>query len=98
MALTGDTDVYALVGTPLYVGLSAIIGVTIQSGYCATVVKYASGGSLEIGGSSMSWGTGYLFGVNEAVSINMRGTFFLAATGATATVYLLTGLSQGATP
>lgn len=66
---------------------------------CAKSVafKYASGGSLSImnGPTGASPITGYLMSTTEVVSLNGPVTFFLAATGATATASILFGLSAG---
>lgn len=88
---------YGLRGQPLYVGLSSIVGVTVIAGQNFALLKYSSGGSLEIGGVSLSWGLGYLFNTGEALSLNSYGTVYLAATGATVTTMLLRGLSSGNT-
>ena len=88
-------DVESLVGTRLTIGLSTIVGITVLPGQNAVIVKYFSGGSLEIGGSSLTWGAGYLLDTKEVVNVQSSGTFYLAATGSTVTCMLLKGRSSG---
>lgn len=87
--------VYGLQGLRIFVGLSQIIGVTVAAGQNAAIVKYFSGGSLEIGGSTLTWGQGYLLDTKEIVSIQSTGTFYLAATGSTVTCMVLKGKTSG---
>lgn len=88
-------DVNSLVGLKVLLGPSQIFGVTVVPGLNSTTVKYFSGGSLEIGGASLTWGAGYLLGTNEIVNIPSNGNFYLAVTGATVTCYILKGRSNG---
>jgi len=88
-------DVESLVGTRLTVGLSQIIGITVLAGQNSIIVKYYSGGSLEVGGVSLTWGSGYLLDTKEVVNIQSSGTFYLAATGSTVTCMILKGRSSG---
>lgn len=95
MSGSADNDIYGVIGKRLHIGVSAIIGITIVPGQNSQLIKYFTGGSLEIGGATLTWGIGYLFGGNEAVALDVRGTYYLCATGATATVMLLGGKSMG---
>lgn len=77
----------------------------------ATLIKYASGGSVSIFGnpfqvsgvSSVITGTSlvtgfsgsYLLGASEALSIDGPAQFYVAATGTTALISVLQGLTQG---
>jgi hypothetical protein len=90
-------DVHGLEGFRFDVGLSSIIGVTVQPGQIASVFKHFSGGSLEIvnGSTTSPWGLGYLFATNEAVQIDSSTTVYFAASGATVTVMGLRGRSSG---
>lgn len=87
-------DIELLTTQRIAVGLSAIIGVTLIASQTATTWKYFSGGSLEIvnGTSPSPWGLGYIVGTSEIFNCNMTGTFYLAASGATAVVHLVRGL------
>lgn len=90
-------DVHGLEGFRFDVGLSTIIGVTVQPGQIVTAFKYFDGGTLEIvsGSTPSPWGLGYVFGVGEALEIDSSSTSFFAATGATVTVMALRGRSAG---
>jgi len=90
-----EQDIHALRASRHDIGLSTITGVTVLPGQIGVVIKNFTGGSLEIGGTGLTWGEGYLMGAGEAVSIDSAGTFFLAATGATVTAMVLKGLSAG---
>lgn len=61
----------------------------------ATSVKWYTGGSLEIGGATLTWGQGWLIQSGEVVNWNNAGSFYLAASGATATCMILEGFSPG---
>lgn len=88
-------DVYGYEGLRVSIGLSQIRGITIVPGQNACVVKYFSGGSLEIGGPSLTWGSGYMFSASEAISMQSSGTYYLAATGATVIAMIFKGKTSG---
>lgn len=90
----GDAN-FGFASSVVMVGLSAIQGITTTSGLISIILKYGSGGSLEFGGTGLSWGNGYLMSQNEALSFDVRGNFYLCATGSTVTAYLTKGLSEG---
>lgn len=87
------------------VGLSSIIGVSAAIGQVDISIKLlAASGSLEIGGTyaysggtyaAFTWGNGYLLGTSEVLKLNMQGTFWLAATGATVTALIMRTQSPG---
>lgn len=94
--MSRQTDIHQMLGRRISVGLSTIIGVTVVAGQLAQAIKYFSGGSLEIGCTSGGgWGTAYLMGTSEVVNVDNAGTFYLAATGATAIAHMITAKSQG---
>lgn len=71
-------------------------------GEISSSIKYVGGGSLEIigrGGQGATVvptaGTGYLMSGGEAFNFDGAASYYLVATGATATLYFLKGLSQG---
>ena len=76
-------------------GVTALIN-PIQ-GQNGLVLKYGSGGTLWIKGVSttVTYGTTYAtavqypLGTTEALSLNLSGSIYLQATGATTTAYLL---------
>ena len=95
-------DVGSLLPEKFVIGLSSILGITALAGQNACSVKYASGGSLEIGGTAamttggitaFTWGNGYLMGTSEIFNANMMGTFYVAATGATVTCFIMRGMN-----
>lgn len=90
-------DIFGLEGFRVSVGLSSVIGVTIVPGQIATVVKYFTGGTLELvnGLTPSPWGMGYVFGSTEALAIDQSTTAYFAATGATVTVMMVRGRSAG---
>ena len=103
--MSARDEVSLFVSEKFTIGLSTIVGVTAIAGQNATVLKYTSGGSLEIGGAhsmvngatvAFSWGNGYLMGSSEILNVNMSGIFYLAATGATVICHLIRGKTQGA--
>lgn len=90
-----DDDVHSGLGQRFAIGLSQIVGVTVTSGQCAAIYKYFSGGTLEIGGATLTWGNGYVFSPGEAIAMDSAGTFYFAATGATVVLMVLRGRSAG---
>jgi hypothetical protein len=103
-----DLRVNGLFGSKITIPVGATAALCIGStgGQMANILKYFSGGSLEIincpPGATLTGaqliaaqGTGYLFGSNEAVSWDGPARFYLMATGATVIAYGLGGLSAG---
>lgn len=94
--MSRSEDIKFIIGQKIVIGLSQILGITLSDKQIAGTIRYASGGSLELGMTQGSaWGTGYLMGTGEIANINCAGTFYVAATGATVTAYVLRGLSMG---
>lgn len=90
-----EADIHSVQSEALSVGMSALTGITSIPGMLATLIKYGSGGSLEIGGSDLTRGNAYLFTVGEALTLDSSGQIYLLATGATVTAYILRGKSAG---
>lgn len=105
-----QNDITGFFATQLIVPSGATLAILLQNNAfeCNSIVKYFSGGSLELigisggygntyaGGSLVAMnGTGYLFGSGEAVSIGGPARYYLMATGATAVAYLLKGMGTG---
>lgn len=91
----------AFVPERVAVGLSTVIGVTVRPGQVSVSLEMLSGQTLEIvasPGSSISWGQGFPFPTNAIMSFDSIGTMWLAASGATAMVVVLRGLSEGFEP
>ena len=88
-------DIFSFISRPVFIPPGTVSGFTVGSGFMSVVIKYFSGGSLEIGGSTLAPGNGYLISGSEVLSFDLRGSFYLAATGATVTAYILYGKSEG---
>lgn len=101
-------DLYSLGATRIVVGLSQVVRVTpsiYQNSFMMQVITSTSGGTLEIVPPVMSgastpaaggWGTGYPLRVGNEYAISGPVTFYLAATGVTQTIAMMSGSSQGA--
>lgn len=97
--------VAALGGTIIAVGLSSVVKLQTDSFRNGMAFKSLSGGSLEIvpltissttgAGISGSWGTGYLMGSNEVMTLTGGAIVYLAAKGATALVACAITYSDG---
>ena len=75
-----------------------ILKVPAISGQNAVSVKLVSGGTLEIGGSTLTgqtFGDMYYVSANEVVSFNMSGAFYLWSSGATCIAAVLRARSAG---
>lgn len=76
-------DIYGVQGLRVAVGLSTIVSVPGIVYQCAMLIKNMGGGTLEIGGATLTWGNGYRMGDKEAIGWDSRATFYLASSGAT---------------
>jgi hypothetical protein len=84
-----ETIGQALSSKSFAVGLSTIIGLTGIVGQMGLHVEsLTSGGTLEIGGASLTWGQGFFLSSNVAQVryFPVAGTVWFAATGATCVV------------
>ncbi len=87
--MSRQSDVFGLQPAVLVIGPSALVGVS-GGALCVTqLVKYGSGGSLQVQGISTFADTGYLMGVGEALTIGGPSSFYLKCTGATVTAYYI---------
>lgn len=78
---------YGIAGFRLAVGLSSVFGLTGLPGQIGIKVQYLSGGTLEIGGASLTWGQGAIMPTLVAPEvIQTAGTIYLVASGATTIV------------
>lgn len=80
------------------IGTNNILQIPAISGQNAITIKLITGGTLEVGGSTLvgqTFGDMYFLGANEALSCDMSGTFYLWASGATCTCTILRGRSAG---
>ena len=87
-------DIFSLQGGRLNIGLSSIIGLTAVAGQNSLYLRFISGSSIEIGGASLAWGSGFLWDGLAPISMNAMGTIYFAATGTTCVITYL----QGRTP
>lgn len=92
--------------TQVIIGLSSVIRLSptsYQSADCFKVI--AGGGTLEVvpvplalsGSSCIGWGRGYPLGLSEVVALGSPAVFYLAASGATMTIAIMVGYTNGAT-
>lgn len=83
----GPVFIPAGISNALAVGFS---GANVQ--VANIIVKYGSGGSLEMFGSSpVVLGAGYLFSTTESLTLGGPASFWLAATGSTVTAFIIQG-------
>lgn len=76
------------------VGLSALVGITVGPSQSGLIVDYISGGSLLIGGESMTGAsTGFLIKDGLPFSGSMVGTVYLLAVGSTAIAQWVKGIT-----
>jgi hypothetical protein len=104
VAMSQRDEIFSIIPERFTVGLSSIVGVTAFGGQNSVMLRYISGGSLEIGGTyaaasgattPFTWGKGYLVSSNE-IAFNQMGTFYMAATGSTTVVHVLRFQAPGA--
>lgn len=92
-----DLKVGSYFGSAIAIGLSSIIGITSIPGQCmARIQRSANGGTLWMGGATLSWGNGYhvigtgLGSTNpENFFFPVSGSVFFCAAGATCMVNIL---------
>ena len=88
-------DIFTPIGERITIGLSAIVGITAVPGQNFVAFYKFAGGSCEIVSPTLIWGQGYMMGEGERSTFNGSGTFYIAATGATVTLCVFRGRSQG---
>ena len=91
---TQRDDIFSLKSGRLNVGLSSIVGLTAVAGQNSLYLRFISGSSIDIGGASLAWGSGFLWDRITPISMNEMGTIYFAATGATCVITYM----QGRTP
>ena len=94
------SDVFRLLTERLTIGSSGgyVAGSTGGAQVVSVTVKYLSGGTLEIlGTSAQTAGTGYLMGTSEALTFGGPTAFFLSSTGATSIVALIRSIDASDT-
>lgn len=94
--MPGFADVDSLIGTQITVGLSAIVQVTVEARQNSVSFYKFSGGSLLVGGSTLTWTNGYIVQNTQIINVSSTGNFYLAAVGSTCVVMMLKGRTSGA--
>lgn len=95
-----SSSIQTIVGSRLTVGLSSIVGVTVQASLSAWQLKNVTGGTLEIGltAGQTTWGAdnpvAYIMQAGEIVNVLGPGTFYIAASGATCVAHILKGFNS----
>lgn len=107
--MADDNRIFGLNTIPFIVPPGATLALLVEGvqGQGAQLLKYGSGGSCQIIGVTLgttmtaaqlvSAGNsgGYLMGTSEAVSIDGAARYYLMATGSTATIMQIRGLTAG---
>ena len=68
------------------VGLSAIVEIPAVPGQLGMTIRRVNGGTMEIGGASLTWGTGHICSNTEVGTgsiIPITDSIYVAASGAT---------------
>lgn len=107
MSLASDS-VYGLVTQRLAIppGATQAVLMVPEPGQNSLLLKYFSGGTLEIIGVTAgvtltaaqlvtASGTGYLIGTSEILSLDGPARFYLSSLGATSVLHVITGRSAG---
>lgn len=90
-------NITSLIGQVVTIGGSSIVGITVMPGEISLFVQYLSGGTIWVGGSTLSIGTGYLWDVSNIKALSFEdfsGTVYMIA-GVTAQISVLYGRSPG---
>lgn len=94
-----QTDVHGFLGSRLVLAPNTVTEVSVEPGQLGLNIKLLAGGTLEIGGatgaSGQTFGLMYPININEIISVDMAGRFYVWASGATCTVALLRARSAG---
>lgn len=110
MAISSYDSVYSMKTERINVGVGSTVATLVspEPGQLNIVLKYFSGGTLEIIGCSLGVTltaaqlasanqTGYLMGTSEILTIDGPARFYLSSTAATTIVMVLRGRSQDVT-
>lgn len=96
--MSRNADIYSTFGERITIGTGASLGVydiTAKAGQAAIQLKLLSGGTLEIGDTSATFGTAYPMSTNEVYSCDCSGRMRLLSSGATCIVGVLRGKTAG---
>jgi len=91
-----NTDLLSMHSGRVAVGLSGIVGITVVPGQMAFTIKNMGGGTLFIGGATLSvdGSNGYPMGLSEVLTLDLRATSFFTSVGATTIISFIRGLAQ----
>lgn len=108
MSVSSNDSIFSLNTLKITVPIGATLAVLIdgEAGQNSTILKYFSGGTLEMigvtAGTTMTAaqlatasGSHYTFGINEIFTIDGPVRFYLSSTGATTIVMRAAGKTQG---
>ena len=95
-----ENDIHSLFAERVVIGLSAPVSLAAIAGQAAVTFKLIAGGTLEVGGtnapgSTQLWGGLYPMGASEVMNMASAGKFWLYASGATCTIAILRGKTDG---
>lgn len=100
--MANQDDVFSISPSTINVGTStgSYVGITCGSGVNSQILKYYSGGSLLVYGTTAaaagaSTGFAYLMGTSEALNIGGPAQYYLTATGATVVCMLIKTITAG---
>lgn len=78
------------------IGLSSIVGLTLIPGQMSVYIRRISGGTIEIGGASLTWGAGYALQTAAESVFPITNTMYVAVTGSTGVISVTRQLSSAA--
>lgn len=94
-------DVFNVFPEKLIIGVGVTCRIASIPGQNAGTIKYGGGGTLWVIGASQSSGCSFAVanqwpvGAAEILNMNLAGGLYLYVTGATTSVFMLRGKSQG---
>lgn len=92
------TDVFGSWSKQYTLATNTILELPAISGQVAVTIKLLTGGTLEIGGPTMTgqtFGTLYPLSSSEVFNMDLAGSLYLYASGATCVVAIARGRSDG---
>lgn len=99
--MANQDDVFSLSCASISVGTSggAFVGITCGAGVNSQILKYFSGGTVWVCGTTSqaatSATTGYCMGIGEAINIGGPAIYYLTSLGATSVVMLMKTITAG---
>ena len=90
-----QSQIYSLLSQRVDIAPNSALAVSAIAGQATINCKILAGGTLEIGGQSQTIGTMYPLGGAEVITIAASGKFWLYASGATVTIGIIRGMTDG---